>query len=174
MYLQDIVRKIPNKKDYLELMELLNLYQLPGQSAEVLELKQVKIYKNPKILFVEYQGKLIGSIRFPNALIKDLNYTEFDGVVSLIVHSELECIVATIDLKTKTMYEKYIENKTKSVYLLYNEYELLYVFHTLEDALRYCREHIHKNSQWVDENIIVNGEETGYCLYEEQICTFSK
>lgn len=172
MYLQDIVRKMPN---YLELMELLNLYQLPGQSVEVLELKQqVKIYKNPKILFVEYQDKLIGSIRFPNDLIKDLTYTEFDGVVSLILHSNLECIVSTIDLKTKTMYNKYIENKTKSVYLLYNEYELLYVFHTLEDALRYCREYIHENSQWIDEYIIANGEETGYCLYEEQIYTFSK
>lgn len=171
MYLQDIVRKIPN---YLELMELLNLYQLPGQLVEVLELNQVKIYKNPKILFVEYQGKIIGSIRFPNALIKDLNYTEFDGAVSLIVHSELECIVATIDLKTKTVYDKYIENKTKSVYLLYNDYELLYVFQTLENALKYCRQHIHKNAEWVDGYIVVDGEETGFCLYEEQIYTFSK
>lgn len=174
MYLQDIVRKIPNKKDYLELMELLNLYQLPGQSVEVLELKQVKIYKNPKILFVEYQGKLIGSIRFPNALIKDLNYTEFDGVVSLILHSNLECIVATIDLKTKTMYDKYIENKVKWVYLLYNDIELVQTFLTEEDALEYCRKYISRDCDWIDEYILVNGEETGYSLFMEEICTFSK
>ncbi len=174
MYLQEVISKIPNLEDQKRFNEELNINFLKKQEVDILELKQnTIIYYHPRIVFVEYNGEICASCKFPSGnFINNVQYTDdIEGVISIICQGQIENTILTIDLQKRNIYSKYIQNKPNYVYTLYNGIDLDEIFLDEKDAITYCNKMLDtEDCIWNDnEEIEINGEITDYSLFQTRI-----